>query len=443
MRNQRSGLSELLAAVGMVLALASCSSSSPLPVTCASGAMCTTTAPGGGTASGALAAFTPPTDPGPGGVLFSASGEELALTGYAFPPAAMDDPAFVDGWDVKFARLLVTVDNITLSQGPNAKPGDQSCVEPTVAKVSGPWAIDLSHSDPGYLMGKGGGGEQAVPIVALESQNYPAGNTSAFDTSGATPYAFGFDVVQATSSAMNVNLDAAGQADYQTMIADGCAVLYVGTATFQGTTCTCPTAADPNHACDATTYAGWPAVGDAVPFHLCFKSPTTYVNCQNPDNDPAKPLAGEEHERGIFFKKDASVVAQVTIHTDHPFWDSVLHDSPAHFDQFAALVAGKKTNGAFPTVTLDGTQTMDYTGYKDAAGNALDWRYCIAPPTDVHAELTGPMAFDPQGIPHTSGADGCMGLRNYYDFATYNQSTQGHLDSDGLCYVARHYPSPQ
>jgi len=384
-----------------------------------------------------------PTDPGPGGVLFAASGEVLALTGYAFPPASADGPAFVDGWDVHFTRLLVTVDNITLSQGPNARPGDESCTESTVAKVSGPWAVDLSHADPSYLPGKGGAGEQAVPIAALAHQNYPAGNTAAFDTGGTTPYAFGFDLVPASTSAMNVNVDAAGLADYQTMIVDGCAVLYVGTATFKGATCTCPTAIDPNQACDPTTYAGWPTVGQAVPFHLCFKSPTSYVNCQNPDNDPAKALSGEEHERGIFFKSNASVVAQATIHTDHPFWDSVLHDSPAHFDQFAALVAGQARNGVFPPVTTGLAQAIDYTAYKDAQGHALNWRYCIAPPTDVHPQLTGPMAFDPQSVPHTSSGDGCMGLGSYYDFTTYNQSTQGHLNSDGLCFVDRHYPSPQ
>ena len=55
----------------------------------------------------------------------------------------------------------------------------------------------------------------------------------------------------------------------------------------------------------------------------------------------------------------------------------------------------------------------------------------------------GAMAFDPQSVPHATGSNACTGLRDYYDFATYNQSTQGHLNSDGLCYVARHYPSPQ
>jgi hypothetical protein len=382
-----------------------------------------------------LQTFTPPVDPGPGGVLFSASGEVLALTGYPYPPVNDGDPAFVDGWDVHFTRLLVTVDNITLSNGPNIRPGDQSCAEPTVAKVTGPWAIDLSHGDPSYLPGKGSPGEEAVPIAALAHQNYPAGNSAAFDTSGAVPYAFGFDLIPATAGAINVNLDSAGVTDYQDMATSGCVVLYVGTATFKGSDAPCTTPGAPS-SYYATEYASWPQTGQSINFHLCYKSPTSYVNCQNPPPDNgAKPFAGEENPRGLLFKNDQSVIAQVTVHTDHPFWDSVLHDSPAHFDQYAATVAGQGQNGVFPTVTLELTKGIPYAPtYKDAAGNPLYWRYCIAPPTDVHAQLTGPMAFDAQSV---------SGLADYYDFATYDQSTQGHLNSDGLCYVDRHYPSPK
>ena len=77
-------------------------------------------------ASGALASFTTPADPGGGGILFAASGEALALTGYPFPPVSSGDPCFVDGWDVKFTRLLVTVDKIELSENPDMSPGDES-----------------------------------------------------------------------------------------------------------------------------------------------------------------------------------------------------------------------------------------------------------------------------------------------------------------------------
>ncbi len=67
---------------------------------------------------------------------------------------------------------------------------------------------------------------------------------------------------------------------------------------------------------------------------------------------------------------------------DHPF-GSVLHVSLAYFDQFAAQLAG--STDANLTVTLAMVQGKDYTAMTDADGNALTWRYCMAPPTDVHA----------------------------------------------------------
>jgi hypothetical protein len=375
----------------------------------------------------ALQPFTPPTDPGGAGILFAASGEVLALEGYAFPPVQTGAPVFVDGWDIKFTRFLTTVDKIVLSADPDMVPGDQSKTGPEVARVNGPWAVDLSHSDPSYLPGKGGPGEQGVPIAALSKQ----ANGSPFLTDG-TRYAFGFDVIVPTTKAMNVNLDGAALADYQKMIADGCAVLYVGTATFKGNK------QDPS--CYPTGYEKWP---DLVNFRLCFKTPTTYINCQNPDNK-GTPFPNEESQRGIAFLANKSVIGQVTMHTDHPFWDSVLHDSPAHFDPFAARYVGQGNDaGPAPTATLESTQGVDYTAYTDSLNNKLNWRYCTPPPVDVHPKFTGPMAFDPQSVPHAVGGNPSTGLRDYYDFSTYNQSTQGHLNSNGLCFVSRNYPSPK
>jgi hypothetical protein len=383
--------------------------------------------------AGGLCSFHTPA-PGAGGILFSASGEVLALTGYPFPPVNAGDPVFVDGWSVSFTRLIATVDDIKLSSNPDLSPGDPSQTGPLLAEVEGPWAIDLAHADPSYLIGKGGAGEEAVPIAYL-----PASSSLATD---GTRYAFGFDLIAATTqtadgrATMNVNLDAPGLADYQEMVESGCSVLYVGVATFNGGTL-------PGYMnCNSDpVYASWPKV---VSFRLCFRSPTTYVNCQNPDNDPAMAFDGEEHERGIAFKSSEYVIGQVTVHTDHPFWDSVLHDSPAHFDQFAARVAGQDAGpeGGAPTVTVDMTQGVDYTAYTDALGNRLDWRYCIAPDTSVHAQLMGPMAFDPQAVPACPSGDPATGLCDYRDFTTYDQSTQGHLNSDGLCFVRRLYPSP-
>ncbi|MDB5217535.1 MAG: hypothetical protein JWO86_5462 [Myxococcaceae bacterium] len=364
-------------------------------------------------------------DPGPGGVRFAASGEVLALTGYGFPPASADDPAFVDGWEVRFTHLLTTVDNVTLYDNPDTSPGDQSLTGGIVVQLKGPWAVDLARSDPSYLPGKGSPGELAVPFASVSEGN----DGNALKTDG-TRYGFGYDLVAATSGARMVNVIGDAVTDYAEMVKNGCTVLYVGTATFKGDK------ADP--ACFPPDRQGWPEV---VNFRLCFQSPTTYLNCQNPDNDPARPFGGEEHQRGIALKEGSSVIAQITLHTDHPFWDSVIHDSPTHFDQLAARVVGQPA-GTTPTVTLEDMRGVDYTAVTDANGNALQWRYCLAPRTDAHAKFVGAMSFDPQSVPHAVGGNPATGLRDLYDFATYDQSTQGHLDADGLCFVRRSYPSP-
>lgn len=377
---------------------------------------------GGGSSGGGSTITTGdgPGDPGPGGLRFTASGEALARTGYAFPPASEDDVVFVDGWHVTFQRLIVTIANVSLSDNPDKVAGDQSQTDGTVARIAGPWAIDLARTDPSEVAGKGGPGDRAIPFESIK-----ANDTLATD---GTRYAFGFDVVAATPAATMVNLDDAGKADYAQMVEDGCAVYYVGHASFKGDK------SDTN--CYPEDRKAFP---DEVDFRFCFKSPTSYLNCQNPDNRGAA-FSDEESQRGVALVSNTSTIVQVTIHTDHPFWDSVLHDAPLHFDQFAARA--KVAEGGAATVTLEDTKGVDYTDYRDAKGAPLVWRYCVDPPSDAHAKLTGAMRFDPQSVPHASAGDPASGLRDYYDFATYDQSTQGHLNSDGLCFVRRQYPSP-
>jgi hypothetical protein len=53
------------------------------------------------------------------------------------------------------------------------------------------------------------------------------------------------------------------------------------------------------------------------------------------------------------------------------------------------------------------------------------------------------MGFDSLSIPYNPAGNPAMVIRDYQDYMRYDQSTQGHLNSDGLCYVQRHYPSPQ
>jgi hypothetical protein len=355
----------------------------------------------------ALRPFAPPDMAalGAGQMLLTASGEHLAETGYDFPPATADDPAFVDGWQIRFDHLLVTVDKITLSSNPDMSPGDQSQTGPAVAEADGPWAIDLHK--PGTIQGKESD-ETTIPFATIVRQT----NGAAFSTDG-TRFAVGFQSVVANPAAINVNLDPDAISLYQTMVIGGCTVLYTGTGTWNGANCQTPPQAD--------EFATIPKV---VRFNFCFKSPTKYVNCQNQDNMGAG-IGSENFQRGVAFPSNTYVIGEVTFHTDHPFWDSTEHDSPAHFDQFAAQTVDG-AEGGIPTVTLDQTVGVDYAAFKDAAGHALPWRSCVGadrytPPGGVE------LSFDPHGV---------GGLRDYYDFTTFNQRTQGHWNGEeGLCAV--------
>lgn len=363
------------------------------------------------------------------------SGEGAAVTGFAFPPASADDHAFVDGWSVKFERILVTVDDIVLSDGPDTSPTDQSLTGAVVARAKGPWAVDMTkpgaitdirpqslsplHDDHDHgsedVLAKN---PNAQPLARFETLD---GNRD-FDPS--RRYAFGFDIVAARAGANPTNLDAAAQADYAEMVSKGLSVLYVGTATFRGgASCT---SSEPE-------YKGFQKLPTMVKFRFGFHSPTKYSNCQNTDLR-GKAFDGEEAQRGVQVSEHGGTVAQITLHVDHPFWNTVDHDaSELYFDQMAALASDDGT------LVIDDLAKADFTSFKDRDGNALPWRSCIASrpvKSGVRRFDSGSVPFDPSGAPASA-------LRNYADFVTYQQSTQGHLNADGLCAVSRNFPAPR
>ncbi len=172
-------------------------------------------------------------------------------------------------------------------------------------------------------------------------------------------------------------------------------------------------------------------------FRLGFSTPTNYVNCQNTALQ-GTPLAGEDFPRGIQVSPNQSAIAQVTIHMDHPFWESFAEDSPVHWDQIAAQYVGV---AGTPQATIEDMKGVPFYAFTDKSGAALPWRNCsgsyYTPPGN------GQMAFNPLGVAvNPSATDPSKALRDYYDFIRYTQSTQGHLNSQGLCYVVRQYPSP-
>lgn len=418
----------------LFLALTACGSSDdgqPAPKVCSTSS-----------GMGMLADLDVPCDPGGNAILLTASGEGFAKDGYAFPPANPDDVYFVDGWSITYDRILTTFDHITLSRGPDKVPTDQSRCDDgkggtipcgtgssVLAEVAGPFAIDLHKG--GTLADADGVALDAAPFAALTGLNQQ-GNV-AFDPT--TRYAFGFEVVKATKSAHNINLDAADLTDYADMITKGYTSLLVGTATWKGNN----NGSDTSSGCTNTTVTPTYDVTmlpKTIKFRFGLIAPTVYRNAQNPAlTGAANP--NEEHPRGVQTVANQATIAQLTFHIDHVFWESFVHDSPAHFDSFASRYAGVTA----PSATMEDFKGFAFKPFVDALHHTVPFRTCVdattyAPPGDAA------MTFDTLTIPVNPTGDPAMVIRDFYDYTTYNHSTFGHLNADGLSFVDRQYPSP-
>jgi len=353
----------------------------------------------------------------PGSVQVRISGEQAATDGFLYPTGS--EVTFTDGWELRFSHVLVTVADVTLSENPDRAPGDQSQTGAVVAKLTGPWAVDLGV--PGRVPAAGGEG-LATPLGVLTSENLRGGAAFAEDER----YAFGYRIVAARNDAERVSFAAGDATDalYARMIARGYTVLYTGTATFRGAECT---SSD-----DAYDFARLPA---SIPFELGFATPTAYLNCQNQENQ-GDAFEGEEYQRGLAISAERATVAQITLHLEHPFFSDTVHDSPVLFDQMAAAGA----RGEHGVLETESFAELDPTAFTDAARRSLPWRACVAgvelPAGKQRGFGVGHVLVDRAGDPREV-------FRNYRDYVSYLQSSQGHLNGgEGLCFVQREYPSP-
>lgn len=352
-----------------------------------------------------------------GGVQVAISGEALAREGVSFPDGS--EVTLVDGWAIELSHVLATIGGVTLSENPDLVPSDQSQTGAVVASASGPWAVDLHRE--GTIAAADGEGF-AIPLARLENQNERGGAAFAKDER----YAFGYDIVPASADATLVNFedDAEAQAAYAEMIELGATVLYLGTATFRGTDC---------ESSEASYDFG--KIPQKVPFRLAFATKTSFVNCQNQDNQGAA-FEDEEFPRGIAVRANADALAQITLHLEHIWFSSTSHDPTLRFDQLAARLVGKPEGTA---VRLDDLVGLDPTAFVDAEGTPLPFRNCEGSPLPAGKQLR----FDSGSVPVDPGAKPSAALRDYRDFIQYVQSAQGHLNGgEGLCFIERRYPSP-
>ncbi len=340
-----------------------------------------------------------------GGFQITVSGEDLAVNGYDFGANAKaegDPPAFVDGWEVRFEHVIVTIDEIVLNADPDKDENNPEALGPVVATVRGPFAVDATIG--GTITGKSGSpDEKTVAIATINGQ----ANGAAFDPT--QRYAFGYSLVAASDAAKSINLDAAGQALYAEAKAKGWVMVYAGTATYKG----------------APPQAG--SVFEKVPaevhFTLGLKNPATYVNCQNTD---LNQLPNGEFPRGLQADPTKVTTAQITIHTDHAFWSKLnVEGTELHFDPIAANAStfGAPDAGA-GTVTIDDLANVNVTGFQTRSGDILPARSLVPD----YAAPAGQLAFDSNGTTFAQAG-------SYASYLRYSAAFGGHLNADGECFV--------
>jgi hypothetical protein len=330
-----------------------------------------------------------------GSIQVTISGENLAASGFEFPPTAGQTATFVDGWSVRLEHLYVAIGEITVSAEPNKSPADQSVVGAKVASLKGSFVVDLHRAGP--VQGKAPG-DTAWPLGTIENQNLLGAKP--FDRS--QTYAFGFSSFAPTAASIRVGLEPSDEETVQEMGSQGYTVVMSGTASFKGTTCS-PTAEQ--------------SLPTEVYFRFGFRTPTDYVNCENPD-------LGSQTEgtpRGLAFRENTAIVAQVTMHADHPFWSAIEEDAPLRFDPFAYVAKAKNKGTKAAPLTVEDLALVSFNPVR-VGSTALLSRSC-APAASQGA--AGALNLDPKG-------------RNVADLAGFIsllQSAQGHLNADGLCAV--------
>jgi hypothetical protein len=323
----------------------------------------------------------------------SISSEGFGQQGFPYaatPPAG--EPVFVDGWEVRFTRILVTVKNVRLNR-PGNMPSDPASVGAPVATNPRAYAVNVQKAGP--VTGAGGGEETAIPLFVFRSDE----QGGALSTT--TRYALSYDVVPATTASTNVNLDAADLTAYQNMVTRRWTQLIEGTATYRGTA---PAMGSP--------FAAYPTT---VRFTFGFGAPSAYVNCANPDN-------GAKDMPGVQPSATGRARAQLTFHMDHTFWEALgREDPPLHFDHFAARAM---TMGAMGVVTMDDLTGVVPTNLRDRM---------MQPVHDRGAQTMGYTARNPMALSLELG--GTAGINDLRDFVAFSTRASAHLNADGLCAV--------
>ena len=335
---------------------------------------------------------------------------------------------------------------------------------PAVAQVTGPWVVDLHKGGP--LDGKGGGGEQALPFAVIDEPELERRRA----VRSVDHVCFGFSTIEAPGdgSAINVNLDASEEADYQYMVKQGPTASTTtgrrpGPATrpahrlaSRSARRRTPTPARARTA--ARTMAERLTRADAGRRRLRLHQAAADddVPARLLDADELRQLrqlhgqrAGEPDGPRRADVDEPEQIEQVTVHMDHPFWESFEEDTPVHWDQIAAQYIGVDEPGGahrrFQGRAVQPIQGQERERHAVARlrADATTRRRATERCRSARSACRRTRA---ARAPGTIGQDyttaNCPAIRDYYDFIRYTQSTQGHLNSQGLCFIDRQFPAP-
>lgn len=335
-------------------------------------------------------AFTNQTN-APRSIRVTITGEGEARDGFDYSASpGMDERVVVDGWELRFARVLTTVSNVRLNL-PGTTPSDQSMVGAAVAMNPAHFAVNLSRA--GSITGSEG--EGTIPLAVI------AGGNSGGTLDPMVRYAFSYDLVRANAAATNVNLDESDVAAYEEMLRSGWSWLIEGTANYRGAA---PMA--------GSAFASLPTT---VRFRFGFNADARYINCNNPDN-------GGDDLPGVAPSPNGAVTAQITLHIDHLFWGALgVEDPPLRFDHIAARARGEGANGE---VTMADLMGVVPTNLRDRMNRVV---------ADRGGQTMGYTPRDPNALSLDLG--GNTGLADLRDFVAFSHRASGHLNSEGLCAV--------
>ncbi len=370
--------------------------------------------------------FTPTSPNTPLSIEVTISGETLGENGLPFQPVNQGDPQFVDGWSVTFEKYIVVIGNVRLSPGATQYSNQQQ-LNSIVAMKPGPYVIDVHQlATDGFNGFVGADGEEpAAGIFKWDTQD----DGTAFDSS--TLYAFSYDTVPAQYPATQVNLTESELAIYDTMVKNHWDKYIEARADFvaSGKYPDAPTEAKFEALAGGVYDSGAGAYTTAPQVHFVFgwNDATSSINCINPFNGNMDEA--DLANRGVQPNSNGATIAQVTVHTDHAFWDKLKQEgTPLRMDYIAAW-AGADTN----TTPLDlGSLANEPLATTFSDGTALPDRapFLINPTGTFTSDQTNPsqVTLDLNGVPSSD-------ISGLSAFMAFSAQSQTHLNANGLCYI--------